>query len=252
MSAIKPLLLGAWLAWASVAVSARADDAVATPPVQITALRNAGTLDYGAYYALQRKLLGYMPPDHAHVQPFLRLSFTDLTADQQDGYEPADWAVAVVSDSSDHPVASLRGGYFVLPNLPLPEGETASILFNARTKAHFLAVAWSIPPDVWPRLDVAAVRAALRELHATQANIPWYALGLRTEKYDSPDLLKVCFDGAGTVGLGDRRYASRDSGCALVPLRDLDAAATPALALVLDGRLSFVSLGHSTGYGLAP
>ncbi|MPQ58886.1 hypothetical protein [Duganella sp. FT27W] len=240
------MLLSCALAATAARAADRADALPPEAPVAITAVKNPGTLNYASYYGLQSKLLGYMPPDRAYLQPLLRLSFTDLTADEQDRYEPADWAVTVVGDSVEQPVSTLRGGYFLLPPVALAQGEQASILFNAKTRARFLSVAWSIPPEVWPRLDAQAVRAALRELRATQANIPWYVLGLRTEKYDSPDLLKVCFDGAGSVALGGKHYASRDSGCALVPLDDVDATATPAIAL--DGRVAFISLGSSAGY----
>lgn len=188
------------LAWAvavacAVPALAHAGDDVTLPPVEIRYKKNPGDLDYAIVYKLQERVRAYLPPEPRIIDYRGRAMFTGLTRTERDDFMPAGWAVAIVGKTVDYTVPTAKGGYFVLPDLPLAREEGAKLMFNTQTTERTLGVTWSVrvrDGNVLPYRDFAK---ALEEFEFVRNKVRWYERGLlslRTIKYGS---LRACFAG---------------------------------------------------------
>ena len=140
------------LAWAVVAVCASpvfavAGDDLAAPPIEIRHKKNPGDLDYAIVYKLQERVRAYLPPEPRVIDYRGRAIFNavnTLTRTERDNFMPAGWAVAIVGKTVDYTVPTAKGGYFVLPDLPLAREEGAKLMFNTQTKERTMGVTWSV------------------------------------------------------------------------------------------------------------
>lgn len=89
-----------------------------TQSVKIAKTKNPGDLPYDAFYKNQVRLIAYLPAEPRIIEFMSRASFNGIAREEKDDYSPHSWGVAIVGDSVDYVVPMIRGGYFVLPNLP--------------------------------------------------------------------------------------------------------------------------------------
>jgi hypothetical protein len=194
------VLACAVVAGCALPVFAHAGEDLAAPSIEVRHQKNPGDLDYAIVYKLQERIRAYLPPEPRIIDYRGRAFFTSLTRIERDNFMPAGWAVAIVGKTVDYTVPIARGGYFVLPDLPLARQEGAKLMFNTLTKDRTLGVNWTVrlrDGNVLPYRDYAK---ALEEFEYVRNKVRWYERGLhglRTIKYDT---LRACFVGdAGAI-----------------------------------------------------
>jgi hypothetical protein len=206
---------------ASLTLAARAQEASPPTPregaapeaVKVTARKNAGDLPYYEYYFREQgRWYKSLPPRPRMVDFLWRIRFAELSEPEQDAYVPQGWAVAMVGNGFEQTVPVARGGYFLLPVLPVGRW-SATIMFKEQSKQGELGVAWMVRVDAAQRLSYADFEKALDEVHGAQNAIPleWVHLNeLRTAKYDG---LKACFlDASGTALIDGKPAADATVG----------------------------------------
>jgi hypothetical protein len=191
------------LAWALVAGSVvpaltHAADDIPLQPVEIRHKKNPGDLDYAIVYKLQERVRAYLPPEPRVIDYRARATFNavnTLTRTERDNFMPAGWAVAIVGKTVDYTVPTSRGGYFVLPDLPLAREEGAKLMFNTQTQERTMGVTWSIrlrDGSVLPYRDFAK---ALEEFEYVRNKVRWYERGLANLRTIQYSALRACFVG---------------------------------------------------------
>jgi len=204
-------------------------------PVTINRVRNPGDLPYAGFLQSIRHLQSYLPPEPRVLDLRLRLSFTGLGEAERDAYLPDTWAVAIVGDTFDHPVAVERGGYFLLPELPQAANEGATIMFNAQTRKDYMQVAWKFRVAPGQLLAYADFAKAFDEVAFVQKNIPLYRINLRDERLARFDGLKACFHpGGGRIEIDGQPAPTTNVGACSVLRFD------PAIAKAGQARIAFV------------
>jgi len=213
-------------------------------PVIINARINPGNLPYADFYAIQQLLLSYLPAEPRVIDLRLRLSFTELAGAQRDDYAPGEWSVAIVGDTVDHTVPVAKGGYFLLPDLPLAASEHATIMFKSQTRKNYLDAAWMLKPGPDNTLAYADFAKAMAEVAALQKKIPWYRPGLRDERLARFDALKACFsDSGGRMEIDGKPARTTQRGrCALLRF-DPAQADNGHASIAFVGKLENLSLG---------
>jgi len=216
-------------------------------PVTIHRTKNPGDLRYAGFLNVWRFLHSILPPAPRVLEPRYRLSFTGLSEAERDGYRPGTWAVAIVGDSFDHPIAVERGGYFVLPELPQALKENATIMFNAQTRKNYLNLAWKFRIGEDQALSYADFAKAFSEVAAVQNRISVLQIHLRDEKLARFDGLKACFDkGEGRIDIDGQPAATTKSGSCQVLKFDPGVASSGQARIAFVGSLDTVTL-HETG-----
>ena len=162
--------------------------------IKIAAKKNPGDVRYDQFYDLQQRLIGYLPPEPRMFDAVQRVSFTRLSLEEQDAYEPPGWAVSIVGESIDETVPIRRGGYFVLPYLEDAYKGRASVMFKHQSKRNYTDTAWVMRIGESRQLTYADFGKALEQLREVQDTIPIIrAINYRVEKYSNYDGLKACF-----------------------------------------------------------
>lgn len=216
-------------------------------PVTIHRTKNPGDLRYTPFLKWRNLLESLLPPEPRVFDLRYRLSFTELSGPAKDDYVSDTWAVAIVGDKLDHPIAVERGGYFVLPDLEQAVKEEATIMFNARTRKAYLNVAWKFRIGEGQTLRYADFAKAFDNVAAIQRQIPWYRIGLRDEKTARFDGLKACFHpGEGRVEIDGRPAATLSSGSCQVLKFDPAMTSASNAWISFVGPLDTVTL-HETG-----
>lgn len=181
-------------------VSADAQDGTAPKEINVKARKNPGNLRYRFFLDGQKRLQGFLPPEPRMLDMMFRISFTELTAPEQDDYVPHTWAVSVVGESVDRVVPVRRGGYFLLPDDPIAYREGASIMIKDQSRPRAVELGWVIRVGQEQRLTYADLGEAMAEMRGVQKAIPIYMVSAITEKFAKYDGLKACFLGArGTI-----------------------------------------------------
>lgn len=219
--------------------------------IKIVARKNPGDISYPSFLRTQRKLLSYLPLEPRKLDIMLRISFTELPMAEQDAYMPQTWGVSIVSDSVDETIQVRRGGYFVLPELPLAYQEGASVMLKEQSRRRWVDVGWVVRTDAG-RLPYADFGQAMKELRAVQKEISILSYALRAEKHGKYDTLKACFlDTGGQLLIGGKPAADATVGnCAL--LKFDPARATGGEDIVFAGPLDIVTIVESRQYAASP
>jgi hypothetical protein len=161
--------------------------------VEVRWKKNPGDFKYREAYQLQRRVVAILPPEPRLIDFRIRVLFAGLNQTERDDFLPAKWGVAIVGDTVDYTVPLARGGYFLLPDLPLAREEDATLMFNAQTKPRLLGAAFPLrlgEGNVLPYSDFAK---AMREFDLFRTKIPWSELGMREIRHAEYDSLRACF-----------------------------------------------------------
>jgi hypothetical protein len=211
--------------------------------VEIKSKKNPGDLPYKGFLSLQNDLFSYLPPEPLAIDVRFRVSFTAMEQAQRDVYLPETWAVSIVGDTVDHPVAVARGGYFLLPDLKEAARERATIMFNSQTRKNWIDVAWLVRLKENNTLPYEDFAKALEQVKQTQANMPWYRPAFRYEKNVRFDGLKACFNSDGGDILVDGQPAETISRgpCKLLKFEPAKAN-TPGSVVAILGPVANVTL----------
>lgn len=223
------------------------DKGVPPTTIQVKARTNAGDLAYDWVFEYQKLLQGYLPTRAGMVDFSWRITFTELNLTEQDAWAPRGWAVALVGKGFEQDVPVARGGYFLLPALPLGR-RGSTIMFREQSMPGHIGAAWRLRIGADQRLSHAGFKQAMDEIRAVQDAIPLRYAGLeqvRTSRYDA---LKACFlDAGGTVLLGGRPVAdARVGNCVL--LKFDPAGAADGDAIEFKGALDVVTVVESADY----
>lgn len=224
-----------------------ADKGAAPKTIKIKARTNPGDLAYGWVFEDQKLLQRYLPAQDRMVDFSWRITFTELSLPEQDAFVPQGWAVALVGKGFEQDVPVARGGYFLLPALPLGR-QSSTIMFKEQSMLGYIGAAWRVRVGADQRLPYAGFRQALDQVHAVQNAIPPGHTGLRLVRASQYDSLKACFLGAGGQVLIDGKPAADASfgHCALLKFDPARAAAGQAIEF--KGALDVVTVVESADY----
>lgn len=244
------LVLGfAAVVFLSTGAAAHAQEEAAAPEaIQVQARKNAGNLPYRAFFDIQKRVQGYLPPEPRMFDALFRISFTELPMPERDAYRPEKWGVSIVSDSVDQTLDIRRGGYFRLPDNPKAYEEKATLMFSEQSRHNFLDVGWVVRIGSGQRLSYADFGKAMTELRAVQKAMPFYRLSLKTEKYASYDGIKACFLEPGGALLIDGKPAADATvgNCAVLKFDPSRAASGATIAF--SGPLDIVTIIETAPY----
>ena len=212
--------------------------------VKVAKQKNPGDLPYVGFYKNQARIIAYMPNEPRTIDFSNRASFDDLKGQERDDFSPQNWGVAVVSDSIDYVVPMIRGGYFVLPDLPQAREEKAKLLFNTKTQKNFLKTAWILrhQENTIRYVDFAQ---SFDEVRQIQEKIKWYEFNLSDEKKSTFDSLKACFlEAGGSILLNDIPANSLELGrCRWLKFDKEQIKSNPTIKFV--GTLEIVTLANT-------
>ncbi len=245
-----PKLLALLLA-VGCAIPAFAQDA-AVSSVEIRSKKNAGDMPYLSAYKVQQRLLSLLPPEPRVSDLRMRVLFTSLSQSEQDDFLPATWAVAVVGTTFEQVVPVSRGGYFLLPEVPIATDEDATLMFNTQTKRKTLSAVWTVRArdgNVLPYRDFAR---AIDEYELVRRKIGEGEVGMRQLREHRPNALRACFvnrEGAILVDGAASGAVARGS-CWLL---QFDAArAGTASVITFSGALETLTLDALGNTAIAP
>jgi hypothetical protein len=238
----------------ALALPAHAQDAPAptgdkgAPPtvIKIKARTNPGDLAYEWVFDSQKLLQRALPAQARMVDFTWRITFTELSLPEQDAWQPQGWAVALVGGSFEQNVPVARGGYFLLPALPLGR-QSSTIMFHEQSMPGHIGAAWRVRMDAGQRLSYAGFRQALDEIRAVQDAIPLRREGLkplRTARYDA---LKACFLAPGGRVLVGGTPAG-DAAIGDCVIMQFDPAKASGESMQFDGPLDVVTVVESQDY----
>jgi hypothetical protein len=234
----------------ALACAVRAQEA---PPrtVTVKARTNPGDLPYEWVYNHQRLLQGAVPAEPRMVDFTWRITFVGMSEPEQDDYVPKGWAVALVGSGFERDVPVARGGYFLLPELPLGR-QSSTIMFKEQSLQNYIGGAWRVRVGPDQRLSYAGVKQAIGEIQSVQNAIPLRYAGLdqlRTARYDG---LKACFVGAdGAILIDGKPAADASFGhCSL--LKFDPAKADGGQTIEFKGPLDLVTIVESDDYLAMP
>lgn len=221
-------------------------------PVEIRSKKNPGDLPYKTMFRLQSDLLSYLPAEPRMIDMRLRVSFTAIDGPARDSYLPDTWAVAIVGDTVDEPIAVTRGGYYVLPDLKQAAAERATIMYNTQTRKNWVDVAWMVRTKENNTISYPDLARAFDEVRSTQDKMPWYRIAFRFEKKASFDALKACFTSAGDILIDGQTADTITRGqCKLLKF-DPARAAGPASLITLVGAVEHVTLDNTADANTPP
>lgn len=220
----------------------------ASAPIVIKSKTNPGNLPYKAFYRIYGRILTMLPPAPRLLEPVYQMSLAGQTLAQQDGYLKENWNVAIVGDTVEIDVPTLRGGYYVLPADAKAADEGATIMFNSTTPRNYARLAWKLRLRPAQTLHYQDLAQALAEVTAFQSKVPWYSIELAEEKRAKFDGLKACFTEAGGAILVDGKPAPTlaSANCLVYRFDPQLASAAPDITLV--GALDIVVLENSARY----
>lgn len=239
---------------ASAPAPAPAARAQATPDtlstVQVKARTNAGDLAYAWVFEDQRRLQGYLPANDRMVDFVWRISFRDMKGSEQDAWAPQGWAVALVDDGFDQAVPVERGGYFLLPELPIGR-QSSTIMFKEQSMKGKIAAGWIVHVDAGQRLSYADFGKAMDQVRAVQDAIPVLHAGLKEVRDSKYDGVKACFLDAGGAAFIDGQPVAdaRLGNCTILKFDPARAAAGQVIEF--RGALQVVTVVETADY-LAP
>ena len=180
----------AWPAGAQIA----ADNVL--PPVEIRSKKNPGNVPYAAAYKLQQRVMALLPPEPRVIDMRFRVVFASLSLQERDDFMPANWGVAVVGKTVDATIPMARGGYFLLPDLPVARSENAALMFNTQTEAKYLGSAWSLRVREGNLLPYRDFAKAIDEINSAKGNVgrnDWQLAEFRAMTFKG---LRACFANA--------------------------------------------------------
>jgi hypothetical protein len=220
------------------------------PTVQVKARTNAGDLAYAWVFEDQRLLQGYLPANDRMVDFVWRISFREMKVSEQDAWTPQGWAVALVGDGFDQTVPVERGGYFVLPALPLGR-QGATIMFKEQSMKGKIAAGWIVHVGSSQSLSYADFGKAMEQVHAVQDAIPVQQAGLKPVRDSKYDGVKACFLDAGGAAFIDGQPVAdaRLGNCTI--LKFDPARAAGGQVIEFRGALQVVTVVETADY-LAP
>lgn len=235
------------LALAVHAQETPAQEGASPKVVKIKARVNPGDLEYRWVFDDQKLLQKYLPERERMVDFSWRITFTELTLPEQDAWAPQDWAVALVGAGFEQTVPVARGGYFLLPAVPLGR-QSATIMFHEQTVEGNIGAAWRVRVGADRRLSYAGFKQALDEVHDVQRAIPIEREGLRQVRASHYNALKACFAAAGgEVRVDGAPVAVTPAGhCAVLAFDPAKAAAGHAIEFA--GPLDAVTVVDSADY----
>lgn len=220
------------------------------PPktVNVAARKNLGDLPYYDYYIREQgRMYNSLPPRPRMVDFLWRIVFTEMTEPERDAYVPQGWAVALVGSGVDKTVPVARGGYFLLPVLPVTQWG-ATIMIKEQSKPMALAVIWMVHVNAGQHLSYADFGKAINEVHGAQNELPldWRNLDdVRTAKYDG---LKACFlEGGGAVLIDGKPAADATVGNCTI-LKFDPAKAGSGQVIEFKGPLQIVTVAATSYY----
>jgi hypothetical protein len=165
------------------------------PPVEIRAKKNPGDAPYATAYTYQQRVIGLLAPEPRLLDVRMRLMFTGLTLVEQDDFMPANWGVAIVGETMDQTVPMAKGGYFLLPDLPIARSEAATLMFNTQTKENYLGFTWSVRVREGNLLPYRDFAKAIAEFDTMKRKVRWYERRLRELPSMKMSGLRACFVG---------------------------------------------------------
>lgn len=237
---------------AGACAPAFAQDPAAASSVEIRSRKNAGDMPYLSAYQVQRRLLSLLPPEPRVTDVRMRVLFTSLSQAEQDDFMPATWAVAVVGTTFEQVVPVTKGGYFLLPEVPIASDEDATLMFNTQTKKKTLSAVWTVRPRDGNTLPYRDFARAIDEYEVVRRKIGVNELGMRQLRDHRPNALRACFanrEGAILVDGADAGAVARGS-CWLLQF-DADKAGTPSL-ITFSGVLEALTLDAIGNTAIAP
>jgi hypothetical protein len=188
---LRPLLLLALAACSAAPALAQDSADTVLAPVEIRSKKNAGDMPYLSAYKIQQRLMSLLPPEPRVSDIRMRVLFTSLSESEQDDFMPATWAVAIVGTTFEQVIPVGKGGYFVLPEVPVATDEDATLMFNTQTKKKTLSAVWTLrAKNLMPYSDFAQ---AIAEYEVVRRKIGVNELAMRQLREHRPNALRACF-----------------------------------------------------------
>lgn len=163
------------------------------PPVEVRAQKNAGDVPYLSAYKIQQRLLSLLPPEPRQTDVRMRVLFTSLAQSAQDDFMPASWAVAIVGKTFEQVVPVDRGGYFLLPEVPVATDEDATLMFNTQTRKRTLSAVWTVRTKDGKVLPYRDFARAIEEYDVVRGKIGRNELAMRQLREHRFNALRACF-----------------------------------------------------------
>jgi hypothetical protein len=188
------------------------------PKVEMRWKKNPGDFKYREAYQLQQRVLSILPPEPRLIDFRIRVLFAGLSQAQRDDFLPASWGVAIVGDTVDYTVPLDRGGYFVLPDLPIARDEDATLMFNTQTRPKLLGASFPLRLRAGNVLPYSDFAKAMQQFELVRSSISWFESGMREIRRAEYDALRACFAGPGGAILLDGAPAGTVDGprCAVL------------------------------------
>jgi hypothetical protein len=162
-------------------------------PVEIRSKKNAGDMPYLSAYKIQQRLLSLLPPEPRVSDIRMRVLFTSLSESEQDDFMPATWAVAIVGTTFEQVIPVGKGGYFLLPEVPVATDEDATLMFNTQTKKKTLSAVWTLRARAGNRMPYSDFTQAIAEYEVVRRKIGINELAMRQLREHRPNALRACF-----------------------------------------------------------
>jgi hypothetical protein len=196
------------------------------PKVEMRWKKNPGDFKYREAYQLQRSVLSILPPEPRLIDFRIRVMFAGLSQAERDDFMPAKWGVAIVGDMVDYTIPLGRGGYFVLPDLPIARDEDATLMFNTQTRPKLLGAAFPLRLREGNALPYADFAKAMQQFELVRSKIPWFELGMREIRHAEYDSLRACFSRPGGAILIDGAPAGARCAILKFDVSKVDSGAT--------------------------
>ncbi|MDB5936726.1 MAG: hypothetical protein JWQ01_4070 [Massilia sp.] len=222
------------------------------PPVEVHSKKNPGDVPYLSAYKVQQRLLSLLPAEPRVTDIRMRVLFASLSPAEQDDFMPATWAVAVVGKTFEHAVPVERGGYFLLPEIPIAADEDATLMFNTQTRKKTLSAVWSVrvrAGNVLPYRDFAR---AIEEFDVVRRKIGRQELSMRQLRDHKYNALRACFaNRQGAILIDGAASSAVASGSCLLLKFDPARGNTDA-AITFSGELETLTLDAIGGSPSSP
>jgi len=218
--------------------------------VRIKARTNPGDLPYGWVFEDQKLLQAALPAQARMVDFSWRITFTELSLPEQDAWTPQGWAVALVARDFEQDVPVARGGYFLLPALPIGR-QGSTIMFNEQSLQGHMGAAWHLRVGADQRLPYAGFRQAMDEIQGMQNAIPVGHGGLKLVRTADYDALKACFLAPGGRVLIDATPVA-DASIGNCTILKFDPAIGAGRTIAFSGPLDIVTVVESADYLTQP
>ena len=132
-------------------------------------------------------------PEPRVIDMRLRVMFSGLSLTERYDFLPPNWGVAVVGKTVDETIPMARGGYFLLPDLPIARSENATLMFKTQTVEKYIGSTWSVRAREGNLLPYREFARAIDEFNSVKGKVRWYQRQLAEFRAITFNGLRACF-----------------------------------------------------------